>query len=281
MSSNCQSPWQVTHARRCHLSPPATLCHRRRLLPPPPVATIFGQITCFKVPLAKPASQAKPTRLKSCHSVFQLCLATCDHRRCQFGPLQLGLHLCLCRCRCGVLSSANCSRRYYPGASISKQLTDAASEPVKQRHRRTDRQRCCCSSSSYCCPPSPASLHFYGKTKLFTQLPLSLSLSLLLLLPAPALQLSTRELASDRSSLRVAAVAGYKGNLICWQFSVNCRPPFVCPHSLPPCTLLCLPNLICAFLYLWLVDSFSLIGGRFAFRLPIWSESCGRFVTSQ
>lgn len=59
MSSNCQSPWQVTHARRCHLSPPATLCHRlrRRLLPPPPVATIFGQITCFKVPLAKPASQ--------------------------------------------------------------------------------------------------------------------------------------------------------------------------------------------------------------------------------
>lgn len=79
------------------------------------------------------------------------------------------------------------------------------------------------------CPPSPASLHFYGKTKLFTQLPLSLSLSLLLLLPAPSLQLSTRELASDRSSLRVAAVAGYKGNLICWQFSVNCRPPFVCP----------------------------------------------------
>lgn len=106
-------------------------------------------------------------------------------------------------------------------------------------------------------------------------------LSLLLLLPAPSLQLSTRELASDRSSLCVAAVAGYKGNLICWQFSVNCRPPFVCPHSLPPCTLLCLPNLICAFLYLWLVDSFSLIGGRFAFRLPIWSESCGRFVKSQ
>lgn len=95
------------------------------------------------------------------------------------------------------------------------------------------------------------------------------------------LQLSTRELASDRSSLRVAAVAGYKGNLICWQFSVNCRPPFVCPTPLPPCTLLCVPNLICAFLYLWLVDSFSLIGGRFGFRLPIWSESCGRFVKSQ
>lgn len=116
---------------------------------------------------------------------------------------------------------------------------------------------------------------------IYSVAPLSLSLSLLLLLPAPSLQLSTRELASDRSSLRVAAVAGYKGNLICWQFSVNCRPPFVCPTPLPPCTLLWLPNLICAFLYLWLVDSFSLIVGRFAFRLPIWSESCGRFVKSQ
>lgn len=279
MSSNCQSPWRVTHARRCHLSPAATLCHRLRLLPPP-VATIFGQITCFKVPLAKPASQAKPTRLKSCHSVFQLCLATCDHRRCQFGPLQLGLHLRLCRCRCGVLSSANCSRRYYPGASISKQLTDAASEPVKQRDERTDRDAV---------PPvPPTAAHprlpvctFMARQNYLLSCPPSLFLSLLLLLPAPSLQLSTRELASDRSSLRVAAVAGYKGNLICWQFSVNCRPPFVCPHSLPPCTLLCLPNLICAFLYLWLVDSFSLIGGRFAFRLPIWSESCGRFVTSQ
>lgn len=238
MSSNCQSPWQVTHARRCHLSPPATLCHRLRLLPPPPVATIFGQITCFKIPLAKPASQAKPTRLKSCHSVFQLCLATCDHRRCQFGPLQLGLHLRLCRCRCGVLSSANCSRRYYPGASISKQLTDAASEPVKQRDERTDRDAV---------PPVPPaalptlacqSALLWQDKIIYSAAPLSLSLSLLLLLPAPSLQLSTRELASDRSSLRVAAVAGYKGNLICWQFSVNCRPPFVCPHSLPlaPCS---------------------------------------------
>lgn len=277
MSSNCQSPWQVTHARRCHLSPAATLCHRLPLLPPPPVATIFGQITCFKVPLAKPASQAKPTRLKSCHSVFQLCLATCDHRRCQFGPLQLGLHLCLCRCRCrcGVLSSANCSRRYYPGASISKQLTDAASEPVKQRDERTDRD------AVPPVPPTAAHPRLPVCTFMARQNYLLSCPSLSLFLSAPSLQLSTRELASDRSSLRVAAVAGYKGNLICWQFSVNCRPPFVCPHSLPPCTLLCLPNLICAFLYLWLVDSFSLIGGRFAFRLPIWSESCGRFVKSQ
>lgn len=233
MLATTMSVFQLPIALASHACAPLSLVAACDTLPspsPPPVATIFGQITCFKVPLAKPASQAKPTRLKSCHSVFQLCLATCDHRRCQFGPLQLGLHLRLCRCRCGVLSSANCSRRYYPGASISKQLTDAASEPVKQRHRRTD------SCSSYCCPPSPASLHFYGKTKLFTQLPPSLSL----LLPAPSLQLSTRELASDRSSLRVAAVAGYKGNLICWQFSVNCRPPFVCPTPLPLCTLLCL-----------------------------------------
>lgn len=184
------------------------------------------------------------------------------------------------------MSSANCSRRYYPGASISKQLTDAASEPVKQRHRRTDRQRCCSSCSSYCCTAHPRLpvCTFMARQNYLLSCPPSLSLSLLLLLPAPSLQLSTRELASDRSSLRVAAVAGYKGNLICWQFSVNCRPPFVCPalpSLLPPCTLLCLPNLICAFLYLWLVDSFSLIGGRFAFRLPIWSESCGRFVKSQ
>lgn len=142
-------PWQATTmsvfqlpiALASHACAPLSLVAACDTLPspsPPPVATIFGQITCFKVPLAKPASQAKPTRLKSCHSVFQLCLATCDHRRCQFGPLQLGLHLRLCRCRCGVLSSANCSRRYYPGASISKQLTDAASEPVKQRDERTD-----------------------------------------------------------------------------------------------------------------------------------------------
>lgn len=116
---------------------------------------------------------------------------------------------------------------------------------------------------------------------IYSAAPLSLSPSLSLFPAAPSLQLSTRELASDRSSLRVAALAGYKSNLICWRFSVNCRPPFVCPHSPPSLHLLWLPNLICAFLYLWLVDSFSLIGGRFAFRLPIWSESCGRFVKSQ
>lgn len=120
---------------------------------------------------------------------------------------------------------------------INLQAIDRCCQRASQAKRRTDRQRCCSSCSSYCCPPSPASLHFYGKTKLFTQLPLSLSLSLLLLLPAPSLQLSTRELASDRSSLRVAALAGYKGNLICWQFSVNCRPPFVCPALATPSPL--------------------------------------------
>lgn len=115
---------------------------------------------------------------------------------------------------------------------INLQAIDRCCQRASQAKRRTDRQRCCSSCSSYCCPPSPASLHFYGKTKLFTQLP-PLSLSLfLLLLPAPSLQLSTRELASDRSSLRVAALAGYKGNLICWQFSVNCRPPPTPPLNL-------------------------------------------------
>lgn len=155
------------------------------------------------------------------------------------------------------MSSANCSRRYYPGASISKQLTDAASARVKQ----TDRQGSRCSSSSYC-PPSPASLHFYGKTKLFTQLPLFPSF-----LPPPSHSLVAIVHAGIGQRSFIASCAGYKGNLICWQFSVNCRPPFVSlslPPSSPTCHLLCLPNLICAFLYLWLVDSFSLIGGRFS-----------------
>lgn len=74
--------------------------------------------------------------LKSCHSV----VAT-DHRWrwcrvsiCLWFFFFLFVHLILARKKgqgapslssrfCGVLSSANCSRRYYPGASISRQLT--------------------------------------------------------------------------------------------------------------------------------------------------------------
>lgn len=61
---------------------------------------------------------------------------------------------------------------------INLQAIDRCCQRASQAKRRTDRQRCCSSCSSYCCPPSPASLHFYGKTKLFTQLPpLSVPLS--------------------------------------------------------------------------------------------------------
>lgn len=125
---------------------------------------------------------------------------------------------------------------------INLQAIDRCCQRASQPKRRTDRQRCC---SSFCCSSSCCTAHprlpvctFMARQNYLLSCPSLFSLSLLLLLPAPSLQLSTRELASDRSSLRVAAVAGYKGNLICWQFSVNCRPPFVCPHSSPlaPCS---------------------------------------------
>lgn len=108
---------------------------------------------------------------------------------------------------------------------INLQAIDRCCQRASQAKRRTDSLLLLLLLPTLACQ---SALLWQDKI-IYSAAPLSLSPSLSLFLAAPSLQLSTRELASDRSSLRVAALAGYKGNLICWQFSVNCRPPFVCP----------------------------------------------------
>lgn len=114
-----------------------------------------------------------------------------------------------------------------------------------------------------------------AKTKLFTQLQRASLLTLLsplaslLPLPATLLQLSTRELASDR----LVASCG-SGNLICCQFYCKLRCSNPSAPLPPPCyatgRLIEFVHLLARCIY-GLVDSFPLIGGRFSV-LPIWSE---------
>lgn len=111
---------------------------------------------------------------------------------------------------------------------INLQAIDRCCQRASQAKRRTDRDAVPPAPPPTAAHPRLPVCTFMARQNYLLSCP-SLSPSLYLFLTAPSLQLSTRELASDRSSLRVAAFAGYKGNLICWRFSVNCRPPFVCP----------------------------------------------------